>query len=327
MRSLWLYRKSGNNYSVLKYNRQAEGGDMMEYEPMIQSVLDVIDNRITENIRDGELARAAKYSVYHFRRVFIEMTGTPVMNYVTRRKLEYALYDLSQGKRIIDVAMDYGFETHAGFTKAFKKVFGYPPSLYRLHISAFPPAKPTINSVKLKHGGIIMQVKIKELKPFTIAGVVSRHLLPNVKRSADIPAYWNIISMDYGKHLSRLYDAFTPAIHGEYGLCFDVDEAAGEFSYILGVAFDKGADRAKIEPDMRTVDMPGGLYAVFTTPEVPDEQYPKSIADTWTEILTHWLPNSQFEYDETRLDYEAYDERDHGDVVQMDICVPLRKRK
>jgi AraC family transcriptional regulator len=299
----------------------------MEYEVMVQSILDEIDNRITENIRVDELARAANYSVYHFCRVFMALTGTPVMNYVIRRKLEYALHELSQGGRIIDVAMDFGFETHAGFTKAFKKCFGYPPSLHRLHIIAKPPGKATIISVKLKHGGFNMQVQIKETQPFTVIGVVSRHSLPSVKRSAAIPAYWNTIALDYGKHLSRLYDAFSPAKHGEYAFCFDVDEKTGEFMYLLGVSFDKNADIAKIEPDMRKVEMPGGLYAVFTTPKVPDEQYPQSIADTWEKILTGWLPGSQYEYDDTRLDFEAYDERDHGDIVQMDICVPIRERK
>jgi AraC family transcriptional regulator len=109
-----------------------------------------------------------------------------------------------------------------------------------------------------------------------------------------------------------------------------VDEATGEFAYMLGVALDSGADRAKIEPDMRTVEMPGGLYAVFTTPKVPNEQYPKSIAETWAEILAHWLPHSQYEYDEARMDFEAYDERGHawlhGNMVRMDICVPIRER-
>ena len=299
----------------------------MEYEAMVQSVLDEIDKRITENIRADELARAANYSVYHFCRVFMALTGTPVMNYVTRRKLEFAQHDLSQGKRIIDVAVDYGFDTHAGFTKAFKKCFGYPPSLHRLRIITKPPEKATIKSVKLRHGGISMQVQIKEMQPFTVVGVVSRHSLPNVKRSADAPAYWNTIALDYGKNLSRLYDAFSPAKHGEYALCFDVDEKNGEFMYLLGVSFDDSAENTKIEPDMRKVEMPGGLYAVFTTPKVPDEQYPQSIADTWEEILTGWLPGSQYEYDDTRLEFEAYDERDHGDIVQMDICVPIREHK
>ncbi len=89
----------------------------MEYDAMIQLVLDEIDKRITENIRADELARAANYSTYHFCRIFMAYTGTPVLAYVVRRKLAYALYDLSRGKRVIDAAMDYGFETHAGFTK------------------------------------------------------------------------------------------------------------------------------------------------------------------------------------------------------------------
>ena len=299
----------------------------MEYEAMVQSVLEDIDARIMENIHVDELARAQGYSTYHFCRIFMALTGTPVMSHVTRRKLAYALHDLSRGRRIIDVAMDYGFETHAGFTRAFKRCYGCPPSLFHLHIPAQPPAKATVYSVKLLHGGFAMQVQIKEIGPFAIVGVTSRHSLPSVKRSGDIPAYWNTISMDYGKHLERLYDAFTPANHGEYGLCFDVDEVTGEFNYLLGVAFADCADAAKIELDMRKVDIAGGLYAVFTTAIVPKEQYTQSIADTWMEILTRWLPASaMYVYDDTRLDFEAYDERDHGAMVQMDICIPIRKR-
>ncbi|NLO47347.1 MAG: helix-turn-helix transcriptional regulator [Clostridiales bacterium] len=99
----------------------------MEYELMNQSVLDEVDKRITENIGADDWARSANYSIYHFRRIFLVLTGTPLKSYVIRRKLEYALYDLSQGKRIIDVALDYGFKTHAGFTKAFKKTFRLSP--------------------------------------------------------------------------------------------------------------------------------------------------------------------------------------------------------
>jgi AraC family transcriptional regulator len=161
----------------------------MGYEQIIQSVLDEIDKRITENIGADELARTANYSVHHFRRVFMELTGMPFMHYITRRKLEYALYDLSQGRRIIDAAMDYGFETHAGFTKAFKKHFGYPPSLYRLHVSVSPPKRATVNNVKLKHGGINMQVQIKELTPFAVVGYASRHKIPGVKNMANLPGF------------------------------------------------------------------------------------------------------------------------------------------
>jgi AraC family transcriptional regulator len=134
--------------------------------------------------------------------------------------------------------------------------------------------------------------------------------------------------MDHGKNLTRAYDAFTPAKHGEFALCLDVDESAGEFTYVLGVTFDAGADETKIEPDMRKIEIPGGQYAVFTTPKVPNEQYPHSIADTWAEIITRWLPESPYEYDDARPSFESYDERDHAwlhdNMAQMDICVPVK---
>ena len=124
----------------------------MTHEAMVQAVLDAIDAGITEDIQTEAMARAVNYSTHHLRRVFHALTGTPVMHYVTLRKLEYALYDLSRGGRIVDAAMAYGFETHAGFTKAFKRHFGYPPSLYRLHMIASPPERATIRSVQRKYG-------------------------------------------------------------------------------------------------------------------------------------------------------------------------------
>jgi len=302
----------------------------MEYNTMIQAVLDEIDNRITENVQADELARAANYSIYHFRRVFIELTGTPVMNYVTRRKLEYALYDLSQGKRIIDAAMGYGFETHAGFTKAFKKHFGYPPSLYRLHIPAVPPARATVYNVKLKHGGIIMTPYIIEMTPFTAAGRTNRQKIPNVKRTADIPAFdWDPRS-EAGELLDNTNALFPKSKHCEIEMCYDVDENAGEFLYFVGRGVPHPDDMKNILPDMVMYEI-HGLYAIFSTPPVPKDKFEQTIRDTWNYILTQWLPNSEFEYDETRKDYEYHDYRAHGwyfdGKKQSDICIPIRMRE
>jgi len=99
--------KQTDFYMLKLFYNQAQGDEAMEYESIIQSVLDEIDKRITEDIRADEFARRANYSTYHFRRVFIKLIGMPFMNYITRRKSEYALYELSQRKKIIDVAMNY----------------------------------------------------------------------------------------------------------------------------------------------------------------------------------------------------------------------------
>lgn len=308
----------------------------MEYEATIQSVLEYIDNRITENIRADEVARAANYSTYHFCRLFMVLTGTPVMTYVTRRKLEYALYDLSQGRRIIDVAMDYGFETHSGFSKAFKKCFGFPPSLCHLHIIAKMPERATINNVKLKHGGTLMTPYIIEMTPFTVAGRTNRQKMPDVKRTADIPAFDFDPRADVHTLLdntSKLFSKSDAIKHCEIEMCYDIDEETGEFIYFVGRGIFHPDEVKNILPDMVSFEI-SGLYAIFTTPLIPfeqKEQFAQAIRDTWNYIFTEWLPNSEFEYDESRKDFEYYDYRSHGWYFdckkQGDIYIPIRQRE
>ena len=300
----------------------------MDYAAQIQPVLQRIDARITERLTVAELAAAANFSPYHFSRVFQGVTGMPVMLYVTRRKLQFALDDLSRGKKVVDVAMEYGFETHAGFTKAFRRCFGYPPSLYRVHGGLHAVGAPAINQNKT--GGILMNYVIKEMGPITIAGYASRHTLPDVKHTRDVPAWWDSVNMEFSEPLTRLHRTFSQSKHCEYGICFDVDLETGGFTYLLGVGVDNAGDLNKIEPDMRRIDLPGGEYAVFTTPMVPSEQYADSIRETWKEILLRWLPDCGYEFDDARMDFEYYDQRDHAwehdNMVQMDICIPVKKK-
>lgn len=298
----------------------------MKRESIVQAVLDEIDRRIKENIQADELAHLIGYSTHYLRRIFLEQTGMSMMNYITRRKLEYALFDLSQGGRIIDAAMDYGFETHAGFTKAFKRIYGCPPSLYRLHICVSPPEKVSAGMIRPKQGGNVMNVQIKEITPFTIVGYTSRHKMPSVRNLSDIPAYWDKINLEYGAALTTLHHTYPKSHHCEIAVCFDHDADEESFTYMLGVMADKADSDVPQRPGTYLLRMEGGMYAVFTTPRVDEGQYVQTIHDTWKAILENWLPNSDYEYDNTRKEYEYYDERDHGDTAQMDICIPIRKQ-
>lgn len=301
----------------------------MEDNHIIQKALDIIENRITERITPQELARECGYSTFHFNRMFSRATGITLMAYVLRHKLQYALYDVSCGEKIIDVAMKYGFETHAGFTKAFKKYFGYPPSIYRIHAICSRPTRIELSElINIASGGVSMNPEIVELQSITVIGFTTRHATPNVKFMHDIPAYWETVNMNYWEPLTRLHNVFNKSKHCEYTICFDIDPLTGEFTYLLGVGVDNPEDLSKIELDMYEMKTPGGLYAKFTTPLVEGSKYVQSIRETWKEIFDHWLPASAYEFDEKRYDFEYYDERDHNKngMQQMDICIPIQKR-
>ena len=303
----------------------------MEDNHFIQNVLDIIDDRITERIIPQELAKESGYSTFHLNRIFSRVTGITLMAYVIRRKLQYALYDLSCGEKIIDVAMKYGFETHPGFTKAFKKCFGYSPSLYRIHAIIGRPTRMEISElISIISGGNIMYPEILEIQPFIVIGFTSRHTMLNVRFTHDIPLYWETINMDTAEPLTRLHNVFSKSRHCEYTVCFDINPLIGEFTYLLGVGVDNPEDLSKIEPDMFEMKMPGGLYAKFTTPLVESSKHIQTVRDTWGTVLDNWLPASAYEFDEKRYDFEYYNERDHSwqnnDMAQMDIYIPIQKR-
>ena len=62
---------------------------------------------------------------------------------------------------------------------------------------------------------------------------------------------------------------------------------------------------------MYKLEIPAATYAVFSTPQVLEDDFVDSINGTWTYILSQWFPNSQYEIDEDKFDFEHYDEHCH----------------
>lgn len=94
-------------------------------------ILKYIETHISEPLTIKQLAQIAGYSEYHFIRLFKEYTNMSCMYYIRKRRLIKASEDIVNGNRIIDVAFQYGWQSHSAFTKSFKREFGFSPSLLR----------------------------------------------------------------------------------------------------------------------------------------------------------------------------------------------------
>lgn len=100
----------------------------MQYTDLIQESLDYIEDNLKTDITAGELAEMAGFSVYHYSRLFQRAVGLPIGQYITRRRLLWAAWEMAAGRKQIDAALRYGFFTTAGFYKAFRREFGCSPS-------------------------------------------------------------------------------------------------------------------------------------------------------------------------------------------------------
>jgi AraC family transcriptional regulator len=106
----------------------------------------------------------------------------------------------------------------------------------------------------------------------------------------------------------------------------------GDMIYLLGVVVE---DFSNVTKDMITVEVPEAEYAVFTTVPVDTSDtkedggidFTYAIKSTWKYIFEEWFPHSGYQYDESKLDFEYYDERCHSrpDTV-MEIYVPITRK-
>ena len=102
----------------------------MDNRIIIQRSLDYIEDNLQTEITAAELAEQAGFSLYHYYRLFQQATGLPVMQYILRRRLLHGVYSMKQGTGKTDAALCYGFDTYAGFYKAFCREFGATPSVF-----------------------------------------------------------------------------------------------------------------------------------------------------------------------------------------------------
>ena len=132
----------------------------MDNRYTIQNVIDYIENNLNAEISIDELLLMSEYSYTHFCRLFSLYVGLSPHKYITRRKLINAVYDMSKGISQIDIALTYGFETYAGFYKAFKREFNCSPSNFKKLHNGEKPYR--INILQEEHI-MISKTKIQKL--------------------------------------------------------------------------------------------------------------------------------------------------------------------
>ncbi|MGB4657885.1 MAG: DUF3788 family protein [Mobilitalea sp.] len=148
----------------------------------IQDSLNYMEEHLSENIEIETLAEVAALSPYYFQRLFGRLVKKPVYEYLKLRRLANASEDLkNKEKRILDVALDYGFSDHANFTRAFKEAYDLTPEEYRFNpviLNQFIKPDLKLNYTTLEEDipliadGIVVEVTRRKLeKQRTFIGI------------------------------------------------------------------------------------------------------------------------------------------------------------
>jgi AraC-like DNA-binding protein len=147
-----------------------------------EQIIRYIDKNLKEELTLDKIAKSVGYSKFHIYKLFAIYTAVPVMKYVRRKKMYAAVNEFYTGQNLYDIALDYNYETPAGFYKAFKSIFGCSPSGFKKH--------------KLNDN--------KEILFMLIENVKTTEELDNVLEFAK-QMYPEAIDMDGGGRYSRAY--------------------------------------------------------------------------------------------------------------------------
>jgi len=104
-----------------------------DYLKRINIALSYIEANLDVKLTLENVSEKASYSPYHFHRIFKAIIGETLNEYILRQRVEKAAIQLIIEKDTIinELAERYGFNSHAVFTRTFKKYYNVSPTEFK----------------------------------------------------------------------------------------------------------------------------------------------------------------------------------------------------
>lgn len=100
------------------------------YAERVRYACERIEREFPDNLTASDLARSAGMSMFHFSRVFAELTGMPPHRHLLKTRLRAAARMLRDGRSVTETCYAAGFNNLSHFTRSFARAHGRPPSRF-----------------------------------------------------------------------------------------------------------------------------------------------------------------------------------------------------
>lgn len=283
----------------------------MEWLEKLNQSLNYIEENLQGKISYEVAAKIACCSTYHYQRMFTYISGVPLSEYIRRRRMTLAAFDLQHGDKVLTVALRYGYESPTSFSRAFQTIHKVTPSGAQKGargLKAFPRIR---FNVTIK-GDVEMDYRIEKKGPFKVVGVKTELTKDMEQNYAKIPKFWEKAHKDGAVDtLCTLMNQPLKALLG-ISVCLDTLE---NWSYYIATPSDKSAPEG-----FETLTIPETNWAIFKGAG----PMPTAFQALAKSITTEWLPNSGYVYGHG-YDIELYLNGDPKNT-EFEIWIPVEKK-
>lgn len=254
----------------------------------MNNAMNYIEDHLEGKIDYEKLAQAACSSIYHFQRIFSYMADVSLSEYIRRRKMSQAAFDLQNSRiKIVDLAAKYGYDSPESFTRAFQNLHGIPPTEARKS-GANLKAYPRLTFQIIIKGVEKMNYKIVEKDAFQVYGIERIFDTKDSKQLIEIPQFWQEIMQN--KECEKLLkSAYYPtrlnAICGYRPLNGTI------LPYLIFALKAPLSDTT----GYTTVDVPAATWAIFANQPHPMSETTAEVQKLVSQVYTEWLPSSNYD--------------------------------
>lgn len=283
----------------------------MNYIEIVNDAIQYIESNLHRNLSLEELASRYYISPMYFYRIFRAVINQTVKSYMLGRKLSEAAIALrNTSLNVIDIAFQYGFNSHEHFTRDFLKMFHITPSRYRkenIIVHLMDRVDIIERDFRNKNKDIIVDYTCKELEEIKLLGkkmffrpLVSCELEEAIRKGSFFEEEYFIKGA-----ASRLFNVMS--------VCGGEEQRISCFS---GVA--EGDYHGNISNLEETV-IPGSRYAIFVYPEIMG-----LVFDTVLDDLYRWLSVTEFELNNnTSIDMFTLQTGDYKKTRKFYLYIPV----
>ena len=292
-----------------------ERGEVMLKE--LNSVIDYIEERLTDEISLKTISEYAGVPDYYFRKIFFYLSGMSLSEYIKNRKLSEANKDLLNGEKVTDVAFKYGYQSVDGFTRAFKKWSGFLPSeVIKTVLSKSFPKLTFVITIK---GGISMEFRIEDKPAFNFVGVSKRVPLQFEGVNKEIVKLAESITDEQKEEMHSLQNMEPyEIVNVSYDSDTDFLKEEGYLTHLIGVLTTEN----QVSNLLDKVPVEACTWAVF-----PNEgPFPSTLQETMAKIYSEWLPSSDYKiinaptFSFTKMD------KVKKDYAYSEVWIPVGKK-